>query len=271
MRLVILGLTLGLALPAAAGAQGIGMVVSQSPVSTQPLAPGEVLLEINAMGTVTTHADTATLTIPFDASGVTAADARRAAEGAADRIAAAAASSGVAASDISRRPITTGEAAAMAAAMADMARVARSGNARRGAMAVMPDASAPPQANAHGEIEITLRDLSRLPGLRRALEAAGAGAAADPTYALSDDRAARAEARAQALAQARASADAYAAALAMRIVRLVRVTERVGVDLVGAMFNDGGRMRQMMRGMEGRSQEIGITVALGMDFALAPR
>jgi len=272
MRLVIFGLALALAMPAAAGIPGLSLAAAQSPVSTQPLAAGEVLLETNAMGSVTTRADLATLTIPIDATGATDAAARRQAESAADRIAAAAASAGVSASDITRRPITTGDGAAMAMAMADMARTAQqSAYARRGATPILPETPGQPSANAHGEIEIRLRDLARLPQLRSALEAAGAAAVPEPIYTLSDDRAARSEARAQAIAQARANAESYASALGMRVLRIVRVTERVGVDLLGTMFTEGTRMRRMMSGIEGRSPEINTAVALGMDFAMAPR
>jgi uncharacterized protein YggE len=247
------------------------MAAAQSPVSTQPLAPGEVLLELNAIGTVTTRADTATLTISVDGVAPNALEARRQAESLADRAVAAAASAGVGSSDISRRPISTGQGAAMAMAMAEMRAAQRSGSARRGATPILPDTPGQSSENAHGEIEIRLHDLDRLPQLRRALEGAGIDEVPDPTYALTDDRAARAAARAQAIAQARANADAYASTLGMRVLRIVRVTERVGVDLIGTMFSEGARMRQMMGGMDGRNPDMNTTVTLGMDFALAPR
>jgi uncharacterized protein YggE len=136
---------------------------------------------------------------------------------------------------------------------------------------LIPPSAARGGANAHAEVEIKVRGLDRLPQVRRAIEAAGVADLPDPTYALADDRAAQAEARAQAIAQARANADAYASALGMRVLRVVRVTERVGMDLIGTMVSAGPRMRQMMSGMEGRTQDISTTVALGMDFALAPR
>jgi uncharacterized protein YggE len=274
MRLVIVGLALGLAVPAMAGVSGLSMVAAQSPVSTQPLAPGEVLLEVGALGTVTTRADTATLLVPINSSGATEAEARRAAESAADRIAGAAASAGVAAGDIRRYPITTGNDAVMASAMLDVQLAAeavqRPGNSRRSIMRPSP-ADSRPAASAHSEIEINIRALEHLASLQRALAAAGADGLSDPTYALTDDHAARAEARAQAIAEARVDADAYAAALGMRVLRVVRVTERVGMDLIGTMMSQGPRMRQMMGGMEGRNPDIVTTVALGMDFALAPR
>jgi uncharacterized protein YggE len=275
MRLVIAGLALVMAVPALAGVPGLSMVAAQSPVSTQPLAPGEVLLEVNALGTVTTRADSATLHVPIDASGATEVEARRAAEGNADRIVAAAASAHVAASDINRRPVTVGQGAAMAMAMQEMRRATeaaqQSASGHRPAVLIPSPSTASAAASAHAEVEIKVRGLDRLPELQRALEAAGVNDMPDPTYALTDDRASRADARAQAIAQARANADAYAAALGMRVLRIVRVTERVGMDLIGTMFSEGARMRQMMSGMEGRNQDISTTVALGMDFALAPR
>ena len=84
MRLVIVNLALALA---ALGAPG--MAAAQGPIATQALAPGEVLVEVNAFGTVSTHADMATLVIPIDTRAATEAEARRQAETMADRIAAA--------------------------------------------------------------------------------------------------------------------------------------------------------------------------------------
>jgi uncharacterized protein YggE len=274
MRLVIVGLALGLAVPAVAGVPGLSMVAAQSPVSTQPLAPGEVLLEVDALGTVTTRADTATLLVRVEASAAIETEARRATESAADRIVAAASSAGVAASDISRHPITRGENE-MLMAMQDMQRSAaaaqRSAGGRRPAILVPGANAAPAAESAHGEVEIKVRGLDRVAQVRHALEAAGAESVPDPTYTLANDGASRADARARAIAQARANADAYASALGMRVLRIVRVTERVGVDLIGAMVSEGPRMRQMMSGMDGRNPDIVTTVALGMDFALAPR
>jgi len=266
MRLVIAGLALALALPAA-GVPCLGMAVAQVPVATQPLAVGEVLLEVNGMGTVTTRADLATLLVPISVGGANEAEAT------VDRIAAAAASVGVGADDIVRHPITTGDPTLAFTAREPVVivpSVPEGGSSRRPPL-ITPSDRYRGQVGASSQIEIRLRDISRFEQLRSAIKAAGAAYVPEPVYALTDDRGARAEARARALAQARANADGYASALGMRVVRVVRVTERVGVDLIGAMISEGPRMRRMMSGVEGRNPEISTTIALGMDFALAPR
>ena len=70
MRLIIAGLTLALAASAPLAAS------TQAPVTMPPLAPGEVLVEVNALGMVTTRADRATLMLTVSGNGETEAQAR---------------------------------------------------------------------------------------------------------------------------------------------------------------------------------------------------
>ena len=72
MRLVILSLALALTASAPLAAE------TQAPVSVQPLAQSEVLLEINALGIVSSRADRATMTFRISGSGETEAEARNA-------------------------------------------------------------------------------------------------------------------------------------------------------------------------------------------------
>jgi len=272
MRMVTMaaGLALAFALSAAQGVPGFGMAEASSPVSTAPLAAGEVLLEVNAIGNVSTRADLATFTIAIQSGGATDAEARRAAEAEIARLAAAARAAGIAAGDFSRSPVVgmfPMDAAAEAAA-GDLERaaaqiVAEAGNA--------PAAPAPPQAQARASVTIRLRDVDRVPALREALAGNGRSSIPDPVYSLADSRRARDEARRQAIASARADAETYAAALGLRVARIVRVTDRMGMDIVSMMMSDPGEMRRMINMSEVGGPEIAIMVPVGIDFALAPR
>src|SRR5688500_17389733 len=64
-----IGLALLLAVAPAASAQG--------PVATVPLAVGEMLLELNSMGSATVRADSAELSIQISLQGTDEADLRR--------------------------------------------------------------------------------------------------------------------------------------------------------------------------------------------------
>jgi uncharacterized protein YggE len=98
-----------------------------------------------------------------------------------------------------------------------------------------------------------------------------------PTYSLSDDRPARRAARAEALEQANADAEAYAAGLGLRVARVVRVTERIGLESLSLLSDASERVRLAMRSpvaagaSEGREPEIRTSVVVGVDFALAPQ
>ena len=93
----------------------------------------------------------------------------------------------------------------------------------------------------------------------------------DPVYALSDAGPARREARARALATLRADAEAYATAVNMRVVRIVRITERTGMDLMGLALGDSDLMRRAVGGRITSDPNVETLVILGADFALAPR
>ncbi len=99
MRLVI-ALAAAAALPILTLAAPAGTARAQSPVATQPLADGEVLLEVDAVGSATTRADLATFHLVLSCFGATEAEARRESEQQIERVRAAARSVGVAAEDI---------------------------------------------------------------------------------------------------------------------------------------------------------------------------
>lgn len=290
MRLVAAALALALWLAAPAAAQ---------PAGTPPLAANEVLLEINSVGTATKRADLATYRISIELDGEGADDARRVMAERIRRLTAAAASAGVAAGDVEPGPVRVETHAAMdinERAMADALATVRDPAAesaetaadavRRAAdaavdaaEAAMPMAEEPPPplarpgATASSSIVIRLRDMGRIEALHNALAEVEGGHsfyAGGPVYTLNDPRPPRTEARMRALAAARADADDYAAALGMRVARLVRVTDRVGVDLLGLMMSEGGR-RAVTGASDTSGPDVVTVVPIGVDFVLAPR
>ena len=130
-----------------------------------------------------------------------------------------------------------------------------------------------PSASANAQTEITLRNVDRLPAIQAALMERGIYAVAGASYALNDDTVPRRQARAQALQKARADAEAYAASLNMRVVRVVRVTERLGLDLLSLAGSEFQIVSQIFSPAMFRAGggQVPTIVAVGVDFALAPR
>jgi len=228
-----------------------------SPVRTHPLAPGELLLEVGGVGFVTARADLATLSVSISTGGASQAAAHRANQADVRRVIEALRGAGVPADAIETR---SGE----------------------GMMRTfdVTDSTPPPdlaEASAYdvSTLTIRLRDIDRVADVRAALAAAGADNISGPTYTIGDRGPARRRAQAQALAAARADAEAYAAQTNMRIVRVVRVTERVGADIFTLALNNEALFRGLRNApppTEPQTQpDIPVIVLLGADFALAPR
>lgn len=255
MRLVVLGfaLALGAALPAAA----------ETPVTVQPLAAGEVLLEVNALAYVTSRADRATLSVMVTAEGADAPAARRATEAKLARVVAAVRAAGIAAEDIDAGRVTTGVSYGIVSAeiaMAAAARGAQDANA----------ASPPRTASGSATLTIAIRNVDRVETVRDALSANDVESYQPPDYRLIENGAQRREARTQAMRKARADAESYAAALNMRIVRVVRVTERLGLGGLGLIASEADTVGNLFSRSWRRSPEVDTIVTVGVDFALAP-
>lgn len=242
-----------LVIAAALALSPLSVVASQG-VVTISLAPGEVLLELDATGISEDPADVITLYQPVVSRAATASEARRANTTLEQRLMAAVRAAGVAAGDVTiERPdenafgFVGNEAVEMAeaAGMPEQPRLERS------------------------VLKIRVPSASRLEAIRSALEAAGAGDVPEPRYSLRDGTAARRAARAQAVAKARADADAYASTLGMRVARVVRVSERVAADAASMEM-----MQMMFRRMSGmgnvRPGSVETTVRVSVDFALVP-
>lgn len=274
MRLVVIGLTLALA------ASGPLSATAQAPVTVQPLAPGEVLLEVNALGFVATRADRATLNFTITGSGETEAAARTAVEQSIGEIRTMLRGQGVTDADIRIQPITTYETSMMSTdmsmpmdantTMTDM-NVAMEADNATDAMAVNM-VEAVPGASANAQTEVVIRNVDRVTAIQSALMERGIFATGI-TYALNDESGPRRQARTQAMQKARADAETYAASLNMRVARVVRVTERLGLDLLGMAANESQMVTQIFSPatMRANASQVPTIVVVGVDFALAPR
>jgi uncharacterized protein YggE len=130
---------------------------------------------------------------------------------------------------------------------------------------------AEPEFILSSAVEVRLRNLDKVAELTQALQEAGVEIYADPVYAPGDQSAARRTARAEAMATARADAEAYAASLGLRVVRVVRVTERMGLDLVSLLVNNASLLTSMFQPARAQGPEIPTFVTVGVDFALGPQ
>lgn len=247
-----------LAMPAAAGVPGAMGGHEESPVRAETLAPGEVLLETGAFAQVTVPADRATFTIPLISEGTDDAAARRAHRALVARVIEAARRAGVPADGI----------------------VAFSGT---GDLTLYTHRIMRPPAEAEGSagaiassmIILHLGDIRRVEDVGRAVREAGAEMITQyrPEYSLIETGPARREAKARALAMARADAEAYAAALDMRVVRVARISERLGLDMYTLGMGYTGLYRRRVSTLLGEETgpEIEIGAVVGVDFVLAPR
>jgi uncharacterized protein YggE len=278
MRLVIIALSLALA----GSAPLVAAASAQSPVSMQPLAAGEVLLEINALGTVSSRADYATLTVTITAGGETEAGARTATETKIREARAALRALGVADAAIVVRPITTslnpppdtfeGGDMAMTMATENTAMAVENAAMDENSMMAMDEVPPSPAASGQAQMEIVIRNVERVAAVQQALSGHGIYAFGGvPVYALNDAAAPRRQARAQAIQKARADAEAYAASLGMRVVRIVRVTERIGLDGLSLFVSEANALARLFSPSLLLGPDIPTMVAVGVDFALAPR
>lgn len=237
---------------------------ADGPASVPQLAPGEVLLEVNGLGMVRSPATLATVTGTAEGRGPTEADARRALAAEVERMTAAARAAGAPAADIRVTPVAVGEA--IDTAIYDEGLPGESdeaGRARREAR----------RYQARSTVTVRLREPTRAPALQATFGAAELWNPQQPLYELIDDSEARRTARTRAVAAARTDAESYAAALGMRIVRVLRVTERTGLDFLGMAVSESNRLMQGWRSFADAQAEgqVETYVLTGVDFVLAPR
>ncbi len=241
-----IGLALLLAAAPSASAQG--------PVASVPLAAGEMLLELNSMGSATVRADSAEVNIQIALQGSDEADLRRKYDRVVARLRAAARDSR---GELEVQELTS---------FADM--VVNAVETNMAGFDVV-EAGQDEHSGSSGAV-IRLRDLSRIEALTRTLEGIE-GVYSDVRYSASDMSAVRRQARDTAIASARAEAESYAASMNMRVSRIARVTERVEADFMALMMGDPALQNLAMSGAPGSDPNVPAYVRIGVDFILSPR
>lgn len=239
--------------------------LAEGPVSTHPLTANEVLLEVSAQGTARARADRAQIVVQVTGRGSSDAEAAAALAGALDRVRQAASAAGIAPGDIG---------AVRASSMASLMSMA--GTSATAQSIDIPDplgdesqAPAEPEVTKSRAIQVTVRDPAGLAALRSRLQSLDVGSV-EAYYELSENAPARQEARANALAQARAQAEGYASAMGMRIVRVVRVSERISAEGMGVEAYRS-LMEMFLSAAGADNEHVEAAVDVSVDYALAPR
>lgn len=243
MRLV----TLALAAAALSPGQAFAQSAAPAPLA---LGAGETLLEVEASGSDRRRPDVMTITSGVVTTGATALEAATSNAGAASRLIEAVRGQGIAPADVRTRELSV------------QPRFERNRE---------PGEDAPPRIVgyvARNTLELRLRDLGRASAIIGALYAAGANQVNGPIFALADDREALRAARQDAVAAAGREADDYAAALGMRVVRVLRVSERSArTEGGGAIIVTGSRIAAPPV----EPGELETTARVWIDYVLAPR
>ena len=122
---------------------------------------------------------------------------------------------------------------------------------------------------ATNKLELRLRDLSKAPDIIDGLFAAGANSVQGPKFSLADPAPAQRLARRAAVAAAREEADTYAEALNMRVSRVLRISERGGFDMEGGEYIvvTGSRIRRTPI----EPGELTTRITVMIDYAMVPR
>lgn len=223
------------------------------------MAAGEVLLEVDALGTSVAAPDRARIQLSFTSRAATPQASRAAVQALVRQATDAARAAGVAPADI-LPPRASGPAIGFV------------GNEAPEAYELPAQAATQIGERVHvatRRLDILVRDPARAEQMRDALERAGVENVSGPFYELSDDRAARREARARAIADARARAEDFAAAAGLRVGRIVRISERLASDSAGwtvlaAMVERSPQSRSGTMSVETQAH-------VSVDFALAPQ
>lgn len=162
--------------------------------------------------------------------------------------------------------------ATMAVENAAMADVAMTENSMTSMEEIPPPPPPPPEASGQARMEIVIRNVDRVAAVQQVLVGHGIYAfGGPPVYALADAATPRRQARAQAMQKARADAEAYAASLNMRVVRIVRITERMGLDMLALLASEPNMVMRAFGGGGVSGPDVRTIVMVGVDFALAPR
>jgi uncharacterized protein YggE len=244
------GLTAALALAALPA----GVEAQTVPIA---LAPGEVLLNVQAHGDHSSRPDVMAITAGVVTTATTAREAMASNSALAGRLIEAVRSHG-----IDPRDAKTAELS-VAPQFEELSDDSADGAAREG--------RAPRILGyvASNKLELRLRDLARAPDLIDALFAAGANSVEGPRFSLADPAPAERLARRAAVTAARLEADTYAEALGMRVSRVLRVSERGSFEWEGdeTIVVTGSRIRRPNI----EPGELTTRIQVWIDYAMVPR
>ena len=227
---------------------------------TEVLAPNQTLLEVQSTGQSFVAPDQATLTggvVTFATTSREAADSNARAMA---QVVAALKKAGVAPRDIKTQSVSLDP---------------QSNYDRQGAE--------PPRITgyqARNAVTVRVRDVTKASELLTVLFEAGANDVNGPFFSIEDDSAAVAKARADAVSKAKAEADAYATAFGMRVVKVLRISERQrsatyeSIVVTGSRIRPAGAPPPPPPPMSSPALEVGEMeqkVTIWVDFALSPK
>lgn len=239
MRLVV-GFAFALLVAAPAAAQEVEI----------DLGEGETLLQVEAEGVQRSRPDLMTISAGVATTGRTAAEALAANNALAERLIARVRGLGVSPQDLRTRELSIQP---------------RFDESRRG-MGEEPRITG---YVANNVVEMRLRDLGRAGAIIGEAFEAGANRVEGPTFSLANNRPARLAAQREGVRLAREEAENYAEALGMRVVRVLRVSERGGDARRedNAIVVTGSRIMRVPV----EPGEVETQTRVWVDFALAPR
>ena len=227
---------------------------------TEVLAPNQTLLEVQSTGQSYVAPDQATLTggvVTFATTSREAADSNARAMA---QVVAALKKAGVTPRDIQTQSVSLDP---------------QSNYDRQGAE--------PPRITgyqARNAVTVRVRDVTKASELLTVLFEAGANDVNGPFFSIEDDSAAVAKARADAVSKAKAEADAYATAFGMRVVKVLRISERQrsatyeSIVVTGSRIRPAGAPPPPPPPMSSPAVEVGEMeqkVTIWVDFALGPK
>jgi len=222
---------------------------------TVALVPGEVLLKVEAEGIARSKPDLMSLTAGVVTTGRTAREALDANNQLANRLIEAVRAQGVASADVRTEELSV---------QPQFARRNENGDA---------EDQLPSRITGYvatNSLALTVRDLTKGPGLVDALFQAGANKVEGPTFNLSDPAPARRLARQAAVAEALEQATTYAEALHMKVGRVLQVSER-SYAVVGDALNDLPQLRSTFsRTTPLEPGDVTMRVNVWIDYALVP-
>jgi uncharacterized protein YggE len=215
------------------------------------LAPGEVLLQVQATGEHRARPDVMTITAGVVTTGRTAGEALSANSALAGRLIDAVRRAGVEPRDVRTAELSVDPR------FEDRG---RDGEERAPRITGY---------TATNRVELRLRELAKAPDVIGALFQAGANSVRGPSFSLADPKPAEREARRAAVAAAKEEADTYAEALGMRVARVLRASERGTFEQARGeeIVVTGSRIARTPV----EPGELATQIEISIDYALVPR